>query len=253
MTQSSLLTLSEIAFGYGAAAGYSQIFSDLSLEILRGEVFSIVGPGGSGKTTLLKLMAGLFCPSRGKVLRHNMEREGLGMTFQNSGLFDGLSVAENLDLPLKESRRFPSSGRGQRIKAGLAEVGLPGIENRRISELSGGMRKRLAIARALILEPQLLLCDDPTAGLDPVTALQIDQMLVNIQRLRGMTVVLVTSQIGEAIRWSDRIGFLHQGKFIEIGSPGSIQESENPAVRQFVRGETEGPLTSPHSSEMSIS
>jgi phospholipid/cholesterol/gamma-HCH transport system ATP-binding protein len=238
-TMSAQFVLKKLSFAY--RTGESPLFEQLDVEIPAGAFFSIVGPGGAGKSTLLRLMAGLLRPTGGSIEVSGTPK--VGMTFQQSGLFDWLTCGANLDFPLRESGVKSKEMRRQKIAAALAEVGLEGTEPRTITEISGGMRKRLAIARALVLEPEVLLCDDPTAGLDPVTAAAIGELLRGLWRRKGMTVIMVTSRFYEAEACSDRIGFLYGGKFAAVGSPAELRIHSHPAVYQFIRGRLEGPLT----------
>ena len=229
----------------------------LNLTLRRGETFALIGPSGEGKSLCLKMMAGLVSPDRGTVLFHGAElgkmrgerlvslRRRIGMTFQKSGLFDSLSCGENLRFPLRELLRLTGAEAEARVARALEDVGLSGTETLMVSEMSGGMQKRLGIARALVLSPEAILYDDPTAGLDPVTSGAIIDLILAMKHKYEMTVVLVTSDPVQAMHLSDRIGFLYQGDFAQIGTPDEIRGSEVAVVRQFVLGLPEGPLTAP--------
>jgi phospholipid/cholesterol/gamma-HCH transport system ATP-binding protein len=235
-------------------SGHS-VLKGIHLEIPRGETFALIGPSGEGKTVLLKLMAGLLRPDRGEVLfqgvalvdlsarRRSLFSRRIGMTFQKSGLFDSLTCAQNLDFPLRELTALSQAERERKIEKALEEVGLVGQGALMVHEMSGGMQKRLGIARALILSPEAILYDDPTAGLDPITSRSILELILEMKRKYEMTVVLVTSQPDQAYRMADRIGFLYKGDFLQIGSSEIIQASSQPVVKQFVGGLLEGPLT----------
>lgn len=225
----------EVSFAFESTA---PLFRSLSWKLNEGEVFTVIGLGGSGKTTLLKLAAGLLPPQAGTVVRDPAAR--LAMTFQRGALFDSLTCGENLSLPLQRQGKKDVT---TEVARALEAVGLSGIEGKATHELSGGMQKRLALARAWIQEPNLVLYDDPTAGLDPITSADIVDLLLTVQKRSHASAILATSDLAVAYRCSDRIGFLNDGIFVEIGTPTEIQNSLHPVVRQFVRGELEGPLT----------
>jgi phospholipid/cholesterol/gamma-HCH transport system ATP-binding protein len=247
-----LVSLAGVGFAYPESP---PLFDALSLEIARGESIGIVGPGGEGKSTLLKMIAGLLRPDRGTcrfesvalldLPRHKRTdyRRRIGMTFQKSGLFDSLNVHDNLDFPLRTLTRLPRSERERKITAALESVGLAGTGALHVHEMCGGMQKRLGIARALLLEPELVLYDDPTAGLDPVTSRAIVDLIVRLKESSRMTIVVVTSDPALAYPISDRIGFLYRGKFRELAPPEELKKSQDAVVRQFLDGNTEGPLT----------
>lgn len=241
---------------FRSAAQFSTpLFENLNFSIRERETVGIVGPGGSGKTWLLKLLAGLYEPNRGAILfrgRHIREyskeqrkvfRRCVGMSFQRSGLFDSMSAAGNIAFPLSEMTGKKSAELESEVEARLAEVGLAGQGALRIQEMSGGMQKRLGIARALALEPEVALYDDPTAGLDPVTSRSIVELLESMREKHGMTVVLVTSAVHLALRFCDRLLFLHQGKIHLEATRSDFENTSDPMVRQFLEGSLEGPLT----------
>jgi phospholipid/cholesterol/gamma-HCH transport system ATP-binding protein len=231
------------------------ILTDLSLELKRGEILSILGPSGAGKSVVLKVLAGLWKPDRGRVLfeGHDLYKlsrarnreifQKLSMTFQKSGLLDSMTVYENIDFPLREATGLKRASRKKKIEESLKQVGLSGTESLFPHELSGGMQKRLGIARALVLEPQCLLYDDPTAGLDPITSRQIIDLLLDAKKETEMTLILVTSEIDLAMMSADRIAFLHRGRFHFIGTSEETKRSKEPALYQFLHGLKEGPIT----------
>lgn len=256
---SAIFELENVSFSYDTAVG-KDLFDAVDLKLMRGEALVILGPSGEGKSTLLKMMAGLVEPQKGTV---KFEGESLydvsakkrkeimrriGMTFQNSGLFDSLSCGENLRFPLEEAKSDPAKRKATVAKA-LDEVGLSGIENLRTHEISGGMRKRVGIARALILSPEVIFYDDPTAGLDPITSDAISDLILDVRKKYQMTVVFVTADLHQAFRVADRIAFLYKGKFIQVGTAEEIKRSQNPVVNQFVNGLLKGPLTDTHPPE----
>lgn len=204
------------------------LFRDLEFCVQKGESFGILGPSGAGKTVLLKMLAGLFRPDSGTL---NVQSNSTQMAFQRGGLFDFLNVEENLEFALRETkgRKDP-----ERVHSLLEEVGLGHAAKLSVHELSGGMQKRLGIARALIVEPDLLLLDDPTAGLDPITSREISNLLIELREEQGFTLILTTSEIPVAKRLCRRIGFLWNGKLVE--------DQTDPGFHQFIRGDLSGPL-----------
>jgi phospholipid/cholesterol/gamma-HCH transport system ATP-binding protein len=165
------------------------------------------------------------------------------MTFQRSGLFDSLTCGENLAFALREVRHLAVRELAPRVAQALSEVGLGGQENLRVHEMSGGMQKRLGIARALLLSPRVILYDEPTAGLDPLTAHAINDLIDDVRKKYAMSLVLVTSDPRQAYRLCDHLGFLYRGRFLAQGTMAQMHDSKEPAVRQFLRGEAKGPLT----------
>lgn len=248
--ENTLVSISDVSVKFGREI----VLQNLCAEIRRHEVFTIIGPSGAGKTVLLKTIAGLIRPDEGSATFEGIELARLtlrtrkeysrkiAMSFQRSGLFDSLSSAENLRFPMRESGNYLQQEIEDRVKRVLSEVGLEQFENFYPHEMSGGMQKRLGIARALVLQPSLVLYDDPTAGLDPVTARTITELLIEMKQKYAMTVVLVTSDLNLAYAVSERIGFLHHGQLLQIGSVDEIRHSSHPMVNQFVRGLLEGPL-----------
>lgn len=230
------------------------ILTHISFEVETGERIFIVGPSSSGKTTLLKAMAGLIGLSGGTIriqgrplgecLQNRAEfSTWVGMSFQKSGLFDWMTAIENIAFPLRECRLFTQKEVIERAHEALKAVGLDADPQVKPSELSGGMQKRLAIARALALRPKVLLLDDPTAGLDPITATSILERLIEIQTEHRMTLVAVTSEVRQAEIWSDRIAFLVKGCLVALNDRKAFLQSPDARVRQFVSGSLRGPLT----------
>jgi phospholipid/cholesterol/gamma-HCH transport system ATP-binding protein len=250
-----LVSLKDAWFSYPAVPHSEAALKAITLTISPGETLGLIGPSGAGKTTLLKLMAGLYLPLQGTVHFQGKgweslsrqecatARRKLAMTFQRSGLFDSLSCGDNLRLPLREVLRLSSKKTEQKLKQALKEVGLEGIENRAVSEISGGMQKRLGMARALLFEPKFILFDDPTAGLDPITARSIEEVMLSIRKSHAVSAVFVTSELRQAYRLADQLCFLHHGEIREQGSVTDVRATKNPIVRQFLDGSLEGPLT----------
>lgn len=229
------------------------ILDDISFSIEAGSITCLMGTSGSGKTTLLRLMAGLICPESGEVLvegknicglkeaKLNEIRREMGFVFQYSALFDSLSVAKNIGFALDRQRK------SQReiepiVTRLLQEVGLSGLEDKRPSELSGGMKKRVAMARALASNPKIVLYDEPDSGLDPIMTRVIDELILQMRREKNTTNVVVSHNVASIWRIADRVLMLNEAKIVADGSPSELDKSEVPAVRQFVEGRAEGPI-----------
>ena len=221
--------------------GSKHVLRDLTLSVEPGETFVIFGPSGCGKSVLLKHIAGLLVPDAGRILVDGEElpvgaagrRFRMAMVFQSAALFNSLSVGENVGLWLKEHRICGAEEAARIVAEKLALVGLAGSEDSRPSELSGGMRKRVAIARALAIDPQLILYDEPTAGLDPVLTEQIGGVLADLKALR-ITALVVTHDLNLAATVADRLGMIHEGRLVETGTPAQIWSTTNPVVRAFL-------------------
>lgn len=233
----------------------SQVVLDgLSLEIPQGKITAVIGPSGEGKSVLLKHMIGLMRPDRGEVhvegdnitsmRRFEMNRvwEKFGMLFQNAALFDSMTVFENVAFPLEEKTRLSRAEISDRVHDALENVGLRGIDRKYPDELSGGMKKRVGLARALLLNPQIILFDEPTTGLDPIICRAIHQLIRETHERYGYTAVIVSHEIPEIFDISDSVAMLYQGKIIATDTPEGIQRSEHPVVRQFISGSLEGPI-----------
>jgi len=231
-----------------------RLLDGVNLHVDTGTRWGLVGPGASGKTVLLKLIAGLLAPDEGKIVVAGRDvtqasedelqevRIRIGMLFQNYALFDFMSVAENVAFPLVRRGGIARSDIDERVAERLKAVGLAGSEHKRPSELSGGMKRRVGIARATITQPELVIYDEPTAGLDPVTTSKVyDLLRADHEETKG-TVLAVSSDVAALRGFVSRIGFLYQGKLHYDGPAEGIEEAEDPVVRQFVRGELEGPL-----------
>ncbi len=231
------------------------VLADMNLSIQKGETFVIIGRSGIGKSVTLKHMVGLMKPTKGTVtvdgssvpdLSHRelvRFRERFGYLFQSNALLNSLSVAENVALPLREHEDLPESEILSRVRQRLAVVELEGTEDLSIDSLSGGMKKRVALARAVIRHPKIILYDEPTTGLDPVTSANINIMIRKTQKELGVTAVVVTHDMNSAYFVGDRIGLLHGGHLMQVGTPEEIQNSKDPAVKQFINGLSEGPMT----------
>lgn len=218
------------------------VFRDVSLEVAPGETAALVGPSGSGKSVLLKMIAGLISPSEGDI---QVGSQNLGMLFQKNALFDSFTVIQNLLFPLKERQGKTGKEARELALQMLRNVGLESSESLYPSEISGGMQKRLGIARALIVSPEVILYDEPTAGLDPVTSRTIAELIRSLQKNSGSTLLTVTNDMNRAYQLGDRIYLLAQGKLREGGTPEQTRGSKDPAIQQFIRGERNGPLSTP--------
>jgi phospholipid/cholesterol/gamma-HCH transport system ATP-binding protein len=226
----------------------------VSLEVPRGSIYALIGPGAAGKSVLLKVIAGLVAPDRGvveideqsitevdDVARFALQRR-MGMLFQNYALFDFMNVGDNIAFPLRRLTELGEPAIAERVAERLARVALPGIEAREPKGLSGGQKKRIGVARATITHPELLLYDEPTAGLDPVTSQKIYDLVRDEQRADGATAIVISSDVSGLLGIADRVGMLHRGRMMFEGSVEEARTSAVPAVKQFVHGLTEGPL-----------
>lgn len=231
--------------------GDNHVLKDVSLEIMPGETFSIIGPSGTGKSVLLKLIVRLEKPDDGQICVDGVplfgpeEKTGLetfrySMVFQSSALFNSLTVGENVGLWLREKRICKESRIKEIIREKLAMVGLEDKESLRTWELSGGMKKRVAIARSLAMNPDLILYDEPTAELDPVTSDELANTIITLKESIKNTTVVVTHDLNFALYISDRIAMIHEGRIVEVGTPAEIKASTNPVVRKFIFTTTKG-------------
>jgi len=234
--------------------GNNVVLNGLDLFIEVGKVTVIIGQSGSGKSVLLKHMIGLIQPDKGKVeidgqdissfneRQLNEIRKRFGMLFQEAALFDSMTVGQNVAFPLIEHSKLPKSEIREIVSEKLAHVGLRGVEDKMPSELSGGMKKRVGLARAIALEPEIILFDEPTTGLDPIMADAIDQLIVDIQSRLSVTCVVISHDITGTFKIAHKIAMLYQGKIIEYGAPEEIESSRNPILKQFLEGKMEGPI-----------
>ena len=230
------------------------VLQDVNLHVRQGETVSVMGVSGSGKTTLLKIMAGLRQPASGQVIidltditklseeELNSIRHRLGVVFQYGALFDSLTVYENVGFALIRQTRLSKEEIDAIVVEKLALVGLPGTQNLMPAQLSGGMQKRVSLARAIAMNPEVLLYDEPTSGLDPVMTTVIGSLIMDMRNKLGVTSVVVSHDIESIFRISDRIAMLHSGTIIAYGTPDEIRASEDERVRQFVEGRAEGPI-----------
>ncbi|MGQ9617605.1 MAG: ABC transporter ATP-binding protein [Candidatus Aminicenantia bacterium] len=229
------------------------VLEGVNLDIYDGEIMVIMGGSGAGKTILIKHIIGLLKPDRGKIFVDEIEITALkedelfkvsrlfGMVFQGAALFDSMTVEENIRFGLERLGLTEEEIR-ERVKDSLERVGLPGIQSLMPSQLSGGMKKRVGLARAIALRPRILLYDEPTTGVDPIRADSINRLIIKMRDDLGITSVVITHDIVSAFRVADRIAMLHAGKIIEVGTPEQVKNSHNPIVQQFIKGESEGPV-----------
>ncbi len=235
--------------------GGRRILNGINLDIQEGETMVIMGGSGCGKSTLLRALVGLLTPDDGKILIFDQDmtsasdrdkdeiRKRFGMLFQGAALFNSLTVGENVALPLREHTKLDDEIIRIIVKVKLELVGLTGFEGFKPYEISGGMKKRVALARAIALDPKIVFYDEPGAGLDPITASVIDHLIIDLSKKLGITSVVVTHEMKSAFRIADRVAVLHQGKVAALGNPSDIENSDNPYVRQFINGEIDGPIS----------
>lgn len=235
--------------------GHKEVLKGVNLEIKKGEVMVIIGRSGCGKSVLLKHIVGLLKPDHGKIEIFGKDitsinekeldkiRKKFGVLFQGAALFDSLTVQRNVGFFLYEHSTLDNQTIAMVVKEKLKMVGLSGIENLMPFDLSGGMRKRVGLARAIAMDPEIILYDEPTTGLDPIMADVINKMIKELQKKLSLTSVVVTHDMTSAYSVADRIAMLYNGKIIEIDSPEGIKNTKNPIVKQFVTGSSEGPIT----------
>ncbi|MCX5679976.1 MAG: ABC transporter ATP-binding protein [Candidatus Omnitrophica bacterium] len=234
--------------------GDRSILNGISLEVYRGETFVIMGGSGCGKSTLLRHLIGALKPDSGKVYLLGKELSGLsegemdmikkkiGMCYQSAALFDSMTVGDNVSLPLREHTKLDKSVIDIVVKMKLELVGLRGFEDLMPSQLSGGMRKRVGLARAIVMDPEIIFYDEPTAGLDPIVAGVIDKLILDLSKKLSITSVVVTHDMKSVFSIADRVAMLYEGKVLEVGSPDEIKNSSNPMIRQFIAGSPDGPI-----------
>lgn len=231
--------------------GDNHVLKDIDLEIRAGETFSIIGPSGTGKSVLLKHIVKLEKPDSGEIYidgypifapkkKDETRNYRYSMVFQSSALFNSLTVGENVGLWLREKRVCKENRIREIIRAKLALVGLEGTEGLQTSELSGGMKKRVAIARSLAMNPDLILYDEPTAELDPINTDELANTILKLKETTRNTTVIVTHDLNFALYVSDRIAMISEGRIVEVGTPNEIKASQNPVVKGFIYTTTKG-------------
>lgn len=234
------------------------ILRRVDLTIHKGETLAVMGMSGAGKSTLLKCIGGLLRPTGGQILIEGTDiarmpekhldgiRRRMGLVFQYAALFDSLNVYDNVSFGLRRHSNLPEAEIAEVVKSKLSLVGLPRTEELMPAELSGGMQKRVGLARALAMSPDILLYDEPTAGLDPISSATIAELIVKTRDEVGVTSIVVSHDIPTIKHVANRIAMLHRGKIIAIGTTEEMDDSDDPAVRQFMSGSTEGPIQITH-------
>lgn len=237
----SIIQLRGVTLHYGG----DDVVREVDLDIRRGETKVILGPSGVGKTTILKAILGLLRPAAGEIevdgeaISKLPERElvkirlKMAIVFQGGALFDSMTVGENVSFRLREHGLAPPEEIEERVQSALQFVGLAGAVKLKPAQLSGGMKKRVAIARALAAKPEVILFDEPTTGLDPINSFNMELLILKLKESRQVTIVIVTHDVGSALRLADSVAMLHEGKFIFEGSPEALQKSSEPVVRAF--------------------
>ncbi|WP_353685034.1 ABC transporter ATP-binding protein [Thermodesulfovibrio sp. 3907-1M] len=228
--------------------GKQQVLKGVNLVINEGEVTAVIGRSGGGKSVLLKHIVGLLKPDRGSIFIKGQDitklkgnkldeiRADIGVVFQGGALFDSMTVYDNVAFPLTEKTRLNKKEIHERVIKALNDVGLLGMEYKYPAELSGGMRKRVALARALIAHPKIILFDEPTTGLDPILVRSIHSLIRETQKQYGFTGLIISHEIPEIFEISDRVAMLHDGRIVAIGTPEEIQKSDNMVVKSFIIG-----------------
>jgi phospholipid/cholesterol/gamma-HCH transport system ATP-binding protein len=238
-----MISLRDLRVSYD---GGREILHGISFDVQRGETMVILGGSGSGKSTLLRTLVGLQKPTSGEVWIHGKNfatisdaerdeiRTHLGMSFQGGALFGSMTVGENVALPLREHTELEPSTVEIMVRLKLDQVGLSGFENYLPSQLSGGMKKRAAVARALAMDPEILFFDEPSAGLDPIIAAGIDQLILDLKKAFRMTIIVVTHELASAYLIADRMVLINKGDVVALGTVQEMQTSKHPKVRQFL-------------------
>lgn len=233
----------------------NNVFKGVSLTVETGEILALIGRSGIGKSVLLRHIVGLIKPDSGRVLVEGEDicrlrsgdlqqlRRRLGLLFQGGALFDSMTVFDNVAFPLREKTVMSEEEISEKVMTELERVGLSGTEERYPSQLSGGMRKRAALAREIVWHPEIMLFDEPTTGLDPVISNAILNLIDTLHKRLNFTGIIVTHEVPEVFRIVDKVAMLHEGVIVAVGTPEEILSSQNPIVQQFIKGETEGPIS----------
>jgi phospholipid/cholesterol/gamma-HCH transport system ATP-binding protein len=234
--------------------GSQQVLNGLNLTIPDGQITAVIGPSGEGKSVLLRHIIGLMLPDSGQIevdgesilgirrSQMNRIREKFGMLFQNAALFDSMTVFENVAFPLQEKTKLAKGEIRERVITALADVGLKNVEHKFPDELSGGMKKRVGLARALLLKPTIILFDEPTTGLDPIIKRAIHHLIRETHEKFGFTAVIVSHEIPDIFDIAQNVAMLYQGKILQYGTADEIINSDVPVVKQFISGSLDGPI-----------
>lgn len=247
----SIIRLQDVTVAYDSHV----VLDAVNLEIIKGESFVIVGPSGQGKTVLLKTLAGLITPQNGRVFIEQKDwvtlspkerlpiLKKMGILFQKNALFDSLTCLENIAFPLRETTRLTEWEILKKAEFFLDAVGIPHARDLLPDEISGGMQKRLGIARALALDPEIIFYDDPTAGLDPITSKRIIELILNLKKEKGSTVIAITNDMNRAFQLADRMALVSDRGLLVTGTPEETKRHKDLRVQQFIHGALKGPLT----------
>ncbi len=246
--------------GVSKSFGPKTVLNDVSLRCEKGSIMVMLGPSGTGKSVLLRCLVGLLKPDKGEVRvfgtdvaaldeSRRKDREALfdvrrrfGMLFQDGALFDDMDVGDNVAFPMRLHTRLSEAEIRDKVADKLARVGLPDTQNKFPSELSGGMRKRVAFARAIALEPDIVLCDEPSSGLDPVMSATLDELILEMHATLGLTFIVISHDTAEARKIADTIGLLANGRLVTFGSAQKVFDENHPALHQFFTRATQGPI-----------
>lgn len=232
-----------------------EVLKGASLRIEKGEIIALIGRSGYGKSVLLKHVAGLMKPDRGRILVDGQDvanlkgkalaqlRSRLGFLFQSGALFDSMCVYDNVAFPLREKTKMREEDIRKRVSHELNQVGLSGADEKYPSQISGGMKKRAALARELVWEPEIMLFDEPTTGLDPIIGHAILKLIDDLHREHPFTGIIVTHELEKVFEIVNRVAMLHEGVILALGEPEEIVSSNDPVVQQFIKGEIEGPIS----------
>jgi phospholipid/cholesterol/gamma-HCH transport system ATP-binding protein len=241
--------------GLYKAFGKVEVLKGADLAVAKGESMVVIGGSGTGKSVLVKHIIGLLHPDAGTVTVDGRQvstlkrtelsdlRRRMGMLFQYAALFDSMTVGENVAFALRRHTKMSEAEVRERVAEVLGMVGLSGVEETWPAELSGGMKKRAGLARAIAMGPEIMLYDEPTTGLDPILADQINELILDFRERLNVTSVAITHDMISAYKIADRIAMLHDGRIEEVGTPEQIQNSDNPVIQQFIHGRAEGPIT----------
>lgn len=245
-----MICLSDVHKSFGAQT----VLDGLDLKIPDGQITAIIGPSGEGKSVLIKHMIGLMQPDSGQIevdgesivgirrSKLNQIREKFGMLFQNAALFDSMNVFENVAFQLQEKTKLSKDEIRVRVLSALEDVGLKNVEHKFTDELSGGMKKRVGLARAVLLNPKIILFDEPTTGLDPIIKRAIHHLIKETHEKFGFTAVIVSHEIPEIFDIAQNVAMLYHGKILQFGSADEIRNSTHPVVKQFISGSLDGPI-----------